>query len=178
MPSGPVVIAFDGSPAALRALWEAAALLAPRPGLVVVVWEAGVAYDFATIPSAGLDLPPAQFDLRSAAELDQALYADARELARHGAAIATSLGLPSEGLAVADELTVGETLVRVADDVDAPAMVVGRHEHSALHDLLLGSTARHVIQHVPCPVLVVRHAEKKGDSTPRGRGYGSASSSR
>jgi nucleotide-binding universal stress UspA family protein len=162
MPFGPVVIGFDGSPAALRALQEAAELLAPRPGLVVVVWEAGTAYDFATIPSAGLDLPPAQFDLRSAAELDQALYNDASELARHGAAIATSLGMPAEGLAVADELTVGETLVRVAGDVAAAAVVVGRHEHSALHDVLLGSTARHLIRHAPCPVLVVRHV-KNGD---------------
>jgi hypothetical protein len=64
MRSGPVVIAFDGSPTALRALRDAAELFAPRAGLVVVVWEAGAAYDFATIPSASLELPPAQLDLR------------------------------------------------------------------------------------------------------------------
>jgi nucleotide-binding universal stress UspA family protein len=51
----------------------------------------------------------------------------------------------------------------VAADVDAPAVVVGRHGHSALHDVLLGSTARHVIEHAPCPVLLVRHAEKEGE---------------
>ena len=74
MRSGPVLIAFDGSPAALRALRDAAELFAPRAGMVVVVWEAGAAYDFATLPSASLELPPAQLDLRRAAELDQALY--------------------------------------------------------------------------------------------------------
>jgi nucleotide-binding universal stress UspA family protein len=162
MPFRPVVIAFDGSPAALRALQEAAELLAPRPGLVVVVWEAGVAYDFATIPSTALDLPPAQFDLRPAAELDEAVYSDARELARKGAAIATELGMPADGLAVADELTVGETLVRVARDVDAAAVVVGRHGHSTLHDVLLGSTANHVMRNAPCPMVVGRHVEKEG----------------
>jgi nucleotide-binding universal stress UspA family protein len=164
MRSGPVLIAFDSSPAALRALQEAAELLAPRPGLVVVVWEAGAAYDFADIPSSGLDLPPVQLDLRAAAELDQARYTEARELARHGAAIARSLGMPAEGLAVADELTVSETLVRVAGDLDAVAVVVGRHDHSALRDVLLGSTAKGLLRHAPCPVLVVRHVEKSATS--------------
>ena len=157
---GPVVIAFDGSPAALRALQEGAALLAPRRGLVVVVWEAGAAYDLATIPSTGLDLPGAELDLRAAAELDQALYKDAQELARHGAAIARSLGMEADGLAVADEVTVAETLVRVARDVDAAAIVLGRHDHSALRDVLQGSTTKGVLRTAPCPVLVVRHADR------------------
>src|SRR5918995_580185 len=158
MRSGPVLIAFDGSPAALRALRDAAELFAPRAGLVVVVWEAGAAYDFATIPSASLELPPAQLDLnlRRAAELDQALYADAERMARHGAAVARSLGMPADALAVADELTVSETLVRIAGDVDAAAIVVGRHDHSALHDVLVGSTAKGLLRQAPCPVLVVR----------------------
>jgi nucleotide-binding universal stress UspA family protein len=62
----------------------------------------------------------------------------------------------AEALAVADELTVSETLVRVADDVDAAAIVVGRHDHSALHDVLVGSTAKGLLRQAPCPVLMVR----------------------
>jgi nucleotide-binding universal stress UspA family protein len=160
MHSSPVVIAFDGSPTALRALQEAAELLAPRPALVVVVWEAGAAYDFATLPSAGLDLPPARLDLGVASALDQALYADAERLARHGAAIASSRGMPAEALAVADELTVSDTIVRVAREVDAATVVVGRHDHGVLHDVLLGSTAKGLLRHAPCPVLVVRPVER------------------
>ena len=160
MHGGPVVIAFDGSAAALRALQEGAALLAPRRGLVVVVWEAGAAYDLATIPSTGLDLPAAELDLRAAAELDQALYKDAQELARHGAALARSLGMEADGLAVADEVTVAETLVRVARDVDAAAIVLGRRDHSALRDVLQGSTTKGVLRHAACPVVVVRHADR------------------
>jgi nucleotide-binding universal stress UspA family protein len=159
MHSGPVVIAFDGSPAALSALREAAELLAPRPGLVVVVWEAGAAYDLATIPSAGLEEPPAQLDFRRAAELDLALYTDAQNMAGHGAAIARSLGMPADARAVADELTVSETLIRVAADVDAAAVVVGRHDHGVVHDVLAGSTAKELLRHAPCPVLVVRHEQ-------------------
>jgi nucleotide-binding universal stress UspA family protein len=158
--SGPVVIAFDASATAIRALRVAAELLAPRSALVVVVWEAGAAYDLATIPSAGLELPPVQLDLRAAAEFDQALYANAEQLAQHGAAVASSLGMPSEGLAVADELTVVDTLLRVVVDVDAAAVVVGRHGHSALHDVLVGSTAKELLRRAPCPVLVVQRDER------------------
>jgi nucleotide-binding universal stress UspA family protein len=144
MDSGPVLIAFDGSPIALRALRKAAELFAPRPGLVVVVWEAGAAYDFATIPSATLDLPPAQLDLRAAAEIDQAMLAGAQKLAQRGAAIAVENGMPAEALAVADEPTVSETLVRVARDVDAAVVAIGRNDHGALHDVLQGSTVKGV----------------------------------
>jgi nucleotide-binding universal stress UspA family protein len=52
---------------------------------------------------------------------------------------------------------VGNTLVRVAREVDAAAVAVGRHGHGALHDVLVGSTAKGLIRHAPCPVLVVRH---------------------
>jgi nucleotide-binding universal stress UspA family protein len=168
VPSGPVIIAVDGSPASLRALHEAAVLLAPRPGLVVVVWEAGAAFDLAEIPSAALDLPPSRLDLRTAAALDQAEYVAARELAGYGAAMAATLGMPAEGLAVADELAVTETLVRVARELDAPVIVVGRHGHGMLHDLMLGSTTRDLLRHAPCPVLVVRHDGTDEDSARSG----------
>jgi len=135
--------------------------MAPRPGLVVVVWEAGVAFDLATIPSAGLEPPPAQLDLRAAADLDQADYAAAQQMARHGAAIARSHGMPADALVVADEMTVSDTLIRVATETNAGTVVVGRHGHSALYHVLLGSTAKDLLERAPCPVLVVRHPERK-----------------
>jgi hypothetical protein len=66
--------------------------------------------------------------------LEGAVAADTREMARRGAAIATSLGMPADGLAVDDVTTVGDTLVRLARDL--AAAVVGRHGRSALRDAL------------------------------------------
>jgi nucleotide-binding universal stress UspA family protein len=152
MASGPVLVGYDGSPAADHALREAAALLGPRPALVAVVWEAGAAYETLEGPA----IPPAPIDLRTAALTDQAMQEGARQLAQRGARLAAELGFEAEGIAVADDVTVAETLVRLARERDAQAVVVGAHGHSRLEKLFLGSTSRHVVEHAPCPVLVVR----------------------
>lgn len=152
MPSGPILFGYDGSPAADHALREAAALLGPRPALVVVVWEAGAAY--ATLE--GPMIPAAAIDLGTAALADQAMYEGARLMADRGAGLAAEVGFEAEGLTVADDVTVGKTLVRLARERDAQAMVIGAHGHSRLENLFLGSTSRHVVEHAPCPVLVVR----------------------
>lgn len=156
MGSGPVLIGFDGSPAAERALRESAALLQPRRALVVVVWEAGRAFDLMEIPSVSLDLPPAGLDVRTAFEVDQAMYEQAQRLAQQGAALARELGLDADGLAVADEVTVPDTLLRVAKEQDSAALVVGSHGHSTLGEILLGSTTHTLLKQADRPVIVVR----------------------
>jgi nucleotide-binding universal stress UspA family protein len=152
VPSGPILIGYDGSPAADHALREAAALLGPRQALVVVVWEAGAAYETLEVPA----IPAAPIDLRTAALTDQAMYEGARGMAHRGARLAAELGFEAASLTVADDVTVAKTLVRLARERDARAMVVGAHGHSRLERLFLGSTSRHVLEHAPCPVLVVR----------------------
>jgi nucleotide-binding universal stress UspA family protein len=151
--TGAVVIGYDGSPVAGRALAEAAGLLAPHPVVVVVVWEAGRAFE-AAWPVGEVPVPI--LDVRTAIELEQEAYADAERTARQGAGLAGSMGLPAESLVVADDLSVADTLVRVARERDARALVVGAHRHGALSEVLLGSTARDVVRHAPCPVVVVR----------------------
>lgn len=152
MSGGPIIIGYDGSPAAEHAMRRAAALLAPRSALVVVVWEAGAAYESIERPST---IPAAPLDLRSALVADQAMYEGARSLAERGAALATELGFDAQTLVVADEVTVAETLVRLAGEQRADAIVVGAHGHKRLQDLFVGSTSRRVIEHAHCPVIVV-----------------------
>jgi nucleotide-binding universal stress UspA family protein len=161
---GPVVIGYDGSAVSERALQEAAALLAPRPSLVVVVWEPGRAFEAALSPLA-MELPAV--DLRTAFELDRAAYEAAERTAQQGAARARSMGLPAEALVVADETTVAETLVRLAGEQNAGALVIGAHTHGALSEVVLGSTSRDVLRHAPCAVVVVR---EKRDRRREGAG--------
>ena len=155
MPTGPIVIAYDGSPAAEHALRAAAELLGSRPALVVVVWEAGAGYEMTEIP-AGTDLMPAPIDIRSAVEIDEALQERAQQLAQHGAELARQAGFEAQGLAVADEVSVAETIVRLAQERHAQAVVMGAHGHSALTERLLGTTSQNVARHAPCPVVLDR----------------------
>jgi nucleotide-binding universal stress UspA family protein len=151
MSERPVIIGFDGTPAAEQAIHEAATVLAPRHAYVVVVWEAGRAFDLTDIPSMSLGAPSAAIDIRNAAEVDEAMAESARRLAERGAALATAAGFQAEGLAVADD-----TLIRLAKQFDASVIVVGSHGHHGLTELLLGSTTRDVLKHAPVPVLVTR----------------------
>jgi nucleotide-binding universal stress UspA family protein len=123
--------------------------------LVVMVWEPGMAFDL-LVPG----FEPAPIDVRTAIELDEKIYEGARQMAEQGAARASRRGLKAEALAVADEITVPATLIRLAVERAAPAVAVGSHGHRGVRELLLGSTTRDLLKRAPCPVIVVRGDEK------------------
>lgn len=158
--SGPVIVGYDGSPASETALAEAVPILAIRRALVVVVWEAGAGYELLSTPPG---LIPAPIDIRVALEIDEKLYESARRLAEHGAQLARAAGLDAEALAVADDVTPAATIVRLARERDAPAVVVGTRGHRGITHALLGSTAEEVMREAPCPV-VIRGPGRNGQS--------------
>ena len=162
MRSGPVLIAFDGSPAAEHALKEAAALLGKRPALVVCVWNEGVGFETLELPAATIGMPPAPIDINTALEIDEEVKEQAQRMAQHGAELARQAGMDAEGLAVADEVQVtsAETIVEVAEKRDAAAIVMGGHGRGRLSEALLGSTTRDVIHRAECPVVVIRETDK------------------
>jgi nucleotide-binding universal stress UspA family protein len=135
---------------------ESAALLAPRPALVVVVWEAGRIFELMTLPTLALGPAPVSLDIRGAIEAEKAAYEAAERLAEQGAAYASELGYQAVGLAVADEVTVADTLLRVATENDSQALVVGSHGRRGLSAALLGNTSKDVVERAMCPVVVVR----------------------
>jgi nucleotide-binding universal stress UspA family protein len=159
--SGPVVLAYDGQASTEVAITEAAEVLAERRAVVVVIWKQGIGLESVLVPAmSGGDLPPAELDVRTASEFDEAMSGRARQLAEHGATIAREAGFDAEGLTVADsvDVTVAETLLDVARSHDAPAIVLGSHGHGPV----VGSTTRDVLRHASCPVLVRRGARAQG----------------
>ena len=97
MPSGPVLIAFDGSAASEHALREAAELLGKRAALVVSVWKEGAGFEAVELPSPSLGLPPAPIDVRTAMEIEKELKERAQRLAQHGAELARQAGHGGRG---------------------------------------------------------------------------------
>ena len=158
---GPSLIAFNGSPAAERALRDAARLLAVRHALVLVVWKAGLGFELLEIPSVA-GVPPAPIDIRTALEIDETVYEGAQRLARKGAGIAREAGLEAEGLVVAEEpeIPVSQTIVRIASERGCSAVVVAESAHGRLGEVVLGRISRDVIRYAPCPVVVVRHSQQ------------------
>jgi nucleotide-binding universal stress UspA family protein len=156
--AGPLVIGYDGSDEFENVLRRAAILLAGRRALVVVVWEPGVAYERFALPD---DIAPTTIHVDTAMLAENALYADARRLAKKGAELAKMSGFDAAGLAIADELTVAESLVRIAHESDAQGILVGARG-LGLTKLLLGSTSEAVLRRADCPVVVVRRGQTGG----------------
>jgi nucleotide-binding universal stress UspA family protein len=161
--AAPILIAYDGSPSADHALREAGRLLPGRRALVVVVYKQGIGFEVMDLPTATIGLPPAPIDVRTALELDQDLAERSQKLAQQGAELAREAGFDPEPLAVADDVDtpVAETIVTVAKEQGADAIVVGAHGHGRLSEVVLGSTSRDVIRRAPCPVVVARPAQAR-----------------
>jgi nucleotide-binding universal stress UspA family protein len=54
-----------------------------------------------------------------------------------------------------------------ATKLNADYVVMGSHGHTALYDLLVGSTTHGVLKRAPCPVLIVPPSKKKGSKKRR-----------
>jgi nucleotide-binding universal stress UspA family protein len=155
---GPILIAYDGTPAADAAVRASGRLLAGRAALAVTVWKAGLGFDLVALPTTAVGLPPAQIDVRTALEVDRVQMEHAQRLAEHGAQLAHDSGFgDTDGVAVADDpdIAVAETLIQVARERRAEAMVIGLHRHGP-GALALDATPRDVIRNAPCPVVVAR----------------------
>ncbi|HET6257816.1 MAG TPA: universal stress protein [Pseudonocardia sp.] len=155
MPSGPILIGFDGTSAAERAVWEAGRLFAPRPAVVLVVLVPGEAFAAVVGPLAGAGIPLTEVEIQAALEYEEKAMTTARQLAEKGAAMAREAGLEAEGRVVADDAGVPRTLLRVADERDASAIVLGSRRHRTLSEFLLGSTTRDVLKRARRPVVAV-----------------------
>jgi len=101
---------------------------------------------------------PVEFTALGTMPVTPTLFADAQEQARvHLEEIAKPLR--SQGLTVetlAREGYAPTVIEEVARSESVNLIAMGTHGRSGLQRLLLGSTAERVVQHAPCPVLVVR----------------------
>jgi nucleotide-binding universal stress UspA family protein len=151
---GPILIAFDGSSAARQAVTDAARLLGSRRALVVTVWEPGLAYAMPGTRPDGMIATP-MVDPSVAMDIDRSVHSQAERVAGEGAELARSLGLDAQPLAVPDEGNVPHTILRLADDNHAAAILVGSRGLSGLRARLEGSTSKALLKHASCPVIVV-----------------------
>jgi nucleotide-binding universal stress UspA family protein len=133
-----IVVGVDGSPASARALQQAVDLAAAMSAEVDVVHTWQVTYG-----ATELSMMPAipSTDLQLAAEQTLAEVVG---------------GVDDKGVTINRIVTEGDaagTLIDAAAGADM--LVVGSRGHGGFVGLLLGSVSHKVINHAPCPVLVV-----------------------
>ncbi len=138
-----VVVGFDNSPPAQRALGQAARLALARHGTLHIVYA-----DRAVVDS----------DLSGFghAEMGAAREQEATAVAEAAADIAAKAGVPYTFDRYQD--TPADAILSAAsavatEDEHGPVIVVGRSGHTARH--LLGSVPTHLLHHSPYPVLAI-----------------------
>jgi nucleotide-binding universal stress UspA family protein len=143
----PILVCYDGSPGAVRAV-EAAALLFPgRAALVLYVSSRVVVQRIRTTSVAAVREELVE-EVRAAARREAAAIAE------EGAALARDAGLEASPLVVEAEDGSADVIVRVAIEESAAAVVVGRpsRTRSALRS---GGVVRRVVDQCPLPLLIV-----------------------
>jgi nucleotide-binding universal stress UspA family protein len=145
-----MVIAYDGTDNARRAVHYAGRFLSANRAVVLTVWTPA---SRATEPVAvDLDGPP-----DPATDLDDVdiAYADAQGTNAEGIALARSAGLDAEPLCVPASSTVWNAIIETADALDADLIVTGTRGTTGLRSLLQSSVADRVLRHGHRPVLIV-----------------------
>jgi nucleotide-binding universal stress UspA family protein len=163
-----LVVGYDGSDLAKAALRGAAELFPGSPTVVVTVWEPGLAAMMAG--GGALDLAggvPLAPDPELVSEVDQVQERHAAVVADEGAQLAASLGLDAEAHAIPDRLDVADSIVEVAAERGAAAVVIGSHGSSGLRSRLLGSTSHRVLASCRLPVVVVRSSSPPPPNVPQ-----------
>jgi nucleotide-binding universal stress UspA family protein len=145
--SGPVLLSYDGSEGARRAISAAGLLFADREVIVFHTWESWMAEAPALAGSSatvqGL-----------AAELDQVADEQSSALAAEGVQVAESAGFVAEGLSERATGPAWKAVLDAADQRACAAIVVGSRGLTGI-SAALGSISNGVVHHSRRPVLVV-----------------------
>jgi len=143
------LICYDGSPSAQRALSVAASALDGAPVVLLHVWNPpqrvladsfGVSEDSAVLNTE---------------KLQTFVEHHAAEVIADGVALAGRLGVSVTSRQEVNRSTVWQTILDVADEVDASLIVTGTHGSTAVQSGLLGSVSNALVHHARRPVLLV-----------------------
>jgi nucleotide-binding universal stress UspA family protein len=144
-PRGPFVLCYDGSEAARHAINVSPVLVGPRRTARVVYVYKPTEWSLGSIQG----VTGGRIDAPVSAE------PDAEDVVAEGLAIAREAGFDAEALLLVADSGTAQVIARTAEELDAPAIVMGQRGHSGLKSALLGSVSRQVVNAYHRPVILV-----------------------
>ncbi len=155
----PVLLCFDGSEDAVRAIARAGELLGARPAVVLTVWEpvsVWEPYD----PGAVLSAAVAKLGERELG-LDEIAREVAEEKLQRGLEVATAAGFTPTARLFEGKPWRG--ICEVAGELEPAAIVLGARGLSRVQSALLGGVSAAVVVHARHPVLVIPPTERSSE---------------
>ena len=144
-PRGPLILCYDGSEASERAI---------RIAPVLVGRERAARVLYAYKPTER-SLGVAQAVTGGRIDAPVLGEAEAQTLLDRGVDIARDAGFEAEPLLVVAHKRTAEHIAEAAEDLDAPAIVMGQRGMSGLKSAVLGSVSRDVVNAFHRPVVLV-----------------------
>lgn len=151
MPAGLMLIAYDGSDDAKRAVEYAGRFLPANRAVVVTAWEPMVRQAARMSGLSGVMQPEWVPDEES----EDVAFTDAKVTNQEGVDLATAAGLAADGRCAECVTTIWTALVETADELNVDIIVTGTRGTTGLRSLLQSSVADHVLRHSHRPVLIV-----------------------
>ncbi|MEV6770633.1 universal stress protein [Nocardia sp. NPDC051030] len=151
MPCDLMLIAYDGSENARRAVEYAGRFLAANRAVVLTAWEPMVRQAARLSGLSGVMQPEWQLD----EDIEDVAYVDARNINAEGVRLAKLAGLNAEARTVECTTTIWNAIVEVADELDVDIIVAGTRGATGIRALMHSSVADAVLKHCHRPVLMV-----------------------
>ncbi|WP_068274602.1 universal stress protein [Aldersonia kunmingensis] len=157
MPCDVMLIAYDGSDHAKRAIEYAGRFLAANRAVVLTAWEPMVRQAARMSGLSGVMQP----DWVPDEDIDDIAYTDARNINEEGLQLAKAAGLNAEPRTAECSSTIWNTIVDAADELDVDVIVAGTRGSTGIRALLHSSVADAVIKHCHRPVFLVPPVTEK-----------------
>lgn len=145
-----MLIAYDGSEEADRAIRYAGRFLSVTRAIIVTAWEPLHRQAARAAGMTGLIQPD-----WSREDAPDPVRADAEAIAARGAAVASEAGFEAEAHLIESTSAIWTAIIAAADRFDVDIIVSGTRGTTGLKSLLQSSVADHVLRHGHRPVFIV-----------------------
>ncbi|EFM42687.1 MULTISPECIES: universal stress protein [Corynebacterium] len=146
-----MLIAYDGTERADRALEYAAQLLRPSTVEILTAWEPVARQTARAVSRTGMH----QSTVSPDSVEDDPAYEEALKICRQGTQLAENLGLAGRAHLVESATTISSAIVDAAHELDVDVIVTGTRALTGFRAWWTNSTADQIVRNAGLPVFIV-----------------------